>query len=72
MSQTFGNKRQFTGGSERSLVILLAKLKVVYINVCAFRGIFERKKTIIKFGLSYVSKPVFLIVVPSVGFAQGL
>jgi hypothetical protein len=68
MSQAFGNKRQFTGGSECSLFILLAKLKVVYISVCAFRGIFERKITIIKSGLAYVSKPVFLIVVSSVGF----
>jgi len=34
MSQKFGNKRQFTGDSERSLVIILAKLKVVDVSVC--------------------------------------
>jgi hypothetical protein len=71
MSQTFGNKRQFSGGSVRNLVILLAKLKVVYISVCDVRGIFK-KITIIKFGLAYVWKPVFLIVVPSVGFGARL
>jgi hypothetical protein len=72
MSQTFENERQITGDSEPNLVIILAKLKVVYISVCALSGIFERKMTIIKFGLAYVSKPVFLIVVPSVGFGTRL
>ena len=72
MSQTFGSKRQFIGGSERSLIIILAKFKVVYIGMCAFSGIFERKMTIIKFGLAYASKPVFLIIVPSVGFGARL
>ena len=72
MSQTFGNKLQLTGDSERSLVIILAMLKVVDVSVCAFSGLFEIKITIIKFGLSYVSKPIFLIVVPSVGFGARL
>lgn len=68
MSQAFGNKHQFTGGSERSLVVILAKLKVEYVSVCSFRGIFERKITTIKFGLAYVSKHVFLIVGSFRGF----
>ena len=40
--------------------------------VCEFSGIFERKITIIKFGLAYLSTPIFLLVVPSVCFAQSL
>jgi hypothetical protein len=42
MSQAFGNKHQFTGGSERRLVVILAKLKVEYVSVFSFRGILER------------------------------
>jgi hypothetical protein len=68
--QTCGNKHQFTGGSEPSLVIILAKLNVVYVSVCvcAFRGILGRKIAIIKFGLADVSQPAFLLARSFSGF----
>ena len=44
----------------------------VCVCVCAFSGIFETKINIIKFDLAYVSKPIFLLVVPSVGFGVRL
>lgn len=66
--QTCGNKHQFAGGSDPSLVIILAKLNVVYVSVCAFRVILERKIAIIKYGLADVSKPAFLIAGSFSGF----
>ena len=36
MSQKFGNKRQSTVDSERDLVIILAKLKIIDFCVCVW------------------------------------